>query len=64
MHSFEKNRLRSKDNEKKLLIDYTFQYSFTTKGISYLQSFFGVTKVNYEVSDSANLIVSRNASHA
>ena len=53
LHSFEKNPLHPKDN-KKLNVDYTFQYSFTTTEISYLQSFFGVTKVKYRVSDLAN----------
>ena len=53
LHSFEKNPSHPKDN-KKLNVDYTFQYSFTTTEISYLQSFFGVTKVKYRVSDLAN----------
>jgi regulator of protease activity HflC (stomatin/prohibitin superfamily) len=53
LHSFEKNPLHPKDN-KKLNVDYTIQYSFTTTEISYLQSFFGVTKVKYRVSDLAN----------
>ena len=53
LHSFQKNPLHPKDN-KKFNVDYTFQYSFTTTEISYLQSFFGVTKVKYRVSDLAN----------
>ena len=53
LHSFQKNPLYPKDN-KKFNVDYTFQYSFTTTEISYLQSFFGVTKVKYRVSDLAN----------
>ena len=54
LHSFEKNPLHPKNNKKNLNINYTYQYSFAAKGISYLQSFFGVTKVKYRVSDLAN----------